>query len=405
MPKPYRLTFSTDIAYSPTVAASTYGAYALTQFMISDLLGDYQLSMGTNFQTDLRNSDYTLQYGFLKNRTNWFASYFHTSRQYQTFGGDLLRFRTFGGGISIQFPFDKFTRIDGGLNWIGIARDYDAIAALGGLYSYGATEASNLKSSFLYPTMSFTKDATLPGFISPQGGIRYTLSFSGSPGIGIDAPSFASIMGDFRSYINLGYSYSIALRGSSGASVGKDSQTYFLGGMMGWINYQWSDNGIPFERLADTFFTQPAVPLRGHKYNSVYGDNFGLINAEFRFPLFAAVIPGALPILPLYNITGVAFFDVGTAWGQQIDYGITDINGNPIVNKASLDFKISEPITFQDENGNVFSYLDGDLLIGSGFGLRTIVFGLPLRYDLGWAYNRDGFSNQPIHYFSIGIDF
>ena len=64
LPKAYRLTFSTDIAYSPTVAASTYGAYALTQFMISDLLGDHQLSMGTNFQTDLRNSDYTLQYGF-----------------------------------------------------------------------------------------------------------------------------------------------------------------------------------------------------------------------------------------------------------------------------------------------------------------------------------------------------
>ena len=125
----------------------------------------------------------------------------------------------------------------------------------------------------------------------------------------------------------------------------------------------------------------------------MYGDNFGLINAEFRFPLFAAVIPGALPILPLYNVTGVAFFDVGTAWGQQIDYGITDIDGNPIINDASLDFKVSEPTTFQDENGNTFSYLDGDVLIGSGFGLRTIVFGLPLRYDVGWAYNRDGFSN------------
>ena len=173
--------------------------------------------------------------------------------------------------------------------------------------------------------------------------------------------------------------------------------------MMGWINYQWSNNGIPFERLADTFFTQPAVPLRGHRYNSVYGDNFGLINAEFRF-FVCSCNTRALPILPLYNITGVAFFDVGTAWGQ-IDYGITDINGNSIVNKSFTDFKISKPITFQDENGNIFSYLDGDLLIGSGFGLRTIIFGLPLRYDLGWAYNRDGFSNQPIHYFSIGIDF
>ncbi len=405
LPRAYRLTFSTDIAYSPTVAASTYGAYALTQFMISDLLGDHQLAMGTNFQTDLRNSDYTLQYGFFKNRTNWFASYFHTSRQYQTFGGDLLRFRTFGGGINVQYPFDKFTRVDGGLNWIGIARDYDAVAAYGGLFSYGSVEASNLKSSFLYPTLSLTKDATLPGFITPQGGVRYTLNFSGSPGIGTDAPSFVSAMGDFRAYLNLGYSYTIALRTTGGASIVADSQTYFLGGMMGWINYQWSNNGIPFERLADTFFTQPAVPLRGHRYNSVYGDKFGLLNAEFRFPLFAAVIPGALPILPLYNVTGVAFVDVGTAWGQEIDYGLTDINGNPIVNDAALDFNISEPVTFQDANGNNFSYIDGDVLIGSGFGLRTIVFGLPLRYDVGWAYNRDGFSNKPIHYFSIGIDF
>ena len=67
--------------------------------------------------------------------------------------------------------------------------------------------------------------------------------------------------------------------------------------------------------------------------------------------------------------------------------------------------KFHEIFLIRERTKNIFSYLDGDLLIGSGFGLRTIIFGLPLRYDLGWAYNRDGFSNQPIHYFSIGIDF
>ncbi len=106
LPRDYRLNFTTDIAYSPSVVASTYGTYALTQFLISDLLGDHQLAMGTNFQTDLRNSDYSLQYGYLKNRTNLFFSYFHSSRQYQTLGGDLLRFRTFGGAFNLQYPFD-----------------------------------------------------------------------------------------------------------------------------------------------------------------------------------------------------------------------------------------------------------------------------------------------------------
>lgn len=85
VPQEYRLKFDVDIAYSPSFVASTYGSYALTQFIISDLLGDYQLSLGTNFVFDLRESDYSFRFGNLKNRTNYFISYFHTSRKYQSF--------------------------------------------------------------------------------------------------------------------------------------------------------------------------------------------------------------------------------------------------------------------------------------------------------------------------------
>lgn len=424
LPREYRLNFTTDIAYSPSISASTYGTYALTQFLISDLLGDHQLSMGTNFQTDLRNSDYSLQYGYLKNRTNIFFSYFHSSRQYQTFGGDLLRFRTFGGGANIQYPIDKFRRIDFGISFISLVRDYDQVFSPFSLFTSNfnsVSESENLKSSFLYPQLSFTKDATLPGFITPRGGTRYSISFSGSPAIGNDSPLFASVLGDFRHYIDLGTRYSIALRGSGAASIGKDSQTYFMGGMLGWINQQWSNNGIPLERLADTFFTLPAVPLRGHQFNAIYGNKFGLINTEFRFPLFAAIVPGALPIFPLYNITGAFFVDMGTAWGYDINQSFTNRNTNQVVeiyeNSKDLDFRIGEEVlryydfannTFVDEpndNTQEFAYIDGDLLVGSGFGLRTIVFGLPFRYDVGWAYGRGGFQKGAIHYFSIGIDF
>lgn len=413
LPREYRLTFSTDIAYSPGITASTYGTYALTQFLISDLLGDHQLAMGTNFQTDLRNSDYSIQYGYLKNRTNLYFSYFHSSRQYQTIGGDLLRFRTFGGAYNMQYPFDKFRRLDFGISWISLVRDFDSVyspyAALFGFNSI-SSEAENLSSSFLYPQLSYTKDATLPGFITPRGGTRYSLSFSGSPGLGNDSPVFASVLGDFRHYINLGYNYSLAFRGSGAASIGSDSQTYFLGGMLGWINQRWSDNGIPLERLADTFFTLPAVPLRGHEYNAIYGNKFALINTEFRFPLFAAIVPGAIPILPLYNITGAAFFDIGTAWGFDISGEFLDADANQVVNSKDLDFRLGEKkIGYLFDPNNqlvpVTEYIEGDILAGAGFGLRTIVFGLPFRYDIAWAYGRGGFESKAIHYFSIGIDF
>ena len=424
-PKNYRLKFTTDIAYNPTFVASTYGSSAQTQLIISDLLGDHQIALGTNFVSDLRNSDYSLQYGYLKNRTNWFLSYFHTSRRYQTFFGELIRFRTFGGAINVQYPFDKFKRMDFGVSAMGVTRDYNAVNDRFANLSQGnRNQPDNRRSIFLYPEIIFTNDRTLPGFLTPQGGRRYSIGFSGSPGVGENAPLFTSVLGDFRQYVNLGQRYSLAFRASGAASFGRDKQTYFMGGRLGWINQQFSDNGLSYDRLTDSFFTVPALPVRGYAYNSIYGSNFSLINAEFRFPLFAAVVPGALPVLPLYNVTAAAFVDFGTAWGQNVSYNfqsngqeyeIIDENGNSINNSKSLDFRLANQETainvrevgtnnVQQLGGEV-QYLDGDLLLSAGFGLRTILFGLPFRYDVGWPYQRDGFGGTPIHYFSIGIDF
>lgn len=423
-PKEYRLRFSTDISYNPSFVASTYGSYALTQFIISDLFGDHQIALGTNFVTDLRNSDYTVQYGYLKNRTNWFFSYFHSSRRYQTYFGEIIRFRTFGGGIKAQYPINKFKRVDAGITTLGITRDYSSVSEVFSGYSVGQNQTDNQSSVFLYPELIFTSDQTLPGFLTPRGGNRYAIGFSGSPGIGNNAPQFASVLADYRKYLNLGLDYSIALRASGAASIGPDKQTYFMGGRLGWINQRINQNGLSYDKLTDTFFTVPALPVRGYAYNSIYGSNFSLINAEFRFPLFAAIVPGAIPILPLYNITGTAFVDVGTAWGQGINYNfmsdgieyeIIDGNGNTINNGSELNFLVAEQQTATNARevetgvvrplGQPINYLEGDVLIGAGFGLRTIVFGLPFRYDIGWPYDRNGFGSDPIHYFSIGIDF
>lgn len=412
-PKDYRLKFSTDVSYNPSFIASTYGSYALTQFIISDLLGDHQIAIGTNFVFDLRNSDYSLQYGYLKNRMNFFASYFHSSRKYQTFFGEILRYRNYGGSINFQYPINKFKRVDFGISGIGITRDYSTVNDRFRGISIPPSLTNNDKSFLLYPEAIFTSDNTLPGFLTPRGGTRYSVGLSASPGVGTNAPLFGSILGDFRTYFDLGYRYSFALRGSGAVSVGEDSQTYFMGGRLGWINQQFSDNGLSFQQLTDNLFTVPALPVRGYAYNSIYGDKFSLINAEFRFPLFAAVVPGAIPILPLYNITGAAFLDVGTAWGKQIEYGLIDENGQPIINGKGLDFKVAKEkpgyYFAQTQNGQIqqfeTTYLEGDILIGAGFGLRTILLGLPFRYDVGWPYDRTGFGGDPIHYFSIGIDF
>lgn len=424
-PKDYRLKFSVDFAYGGGSFSTYYGSYGLTQIVFSDLLGNHQISFGSNLVFDLRNSSYFLQYAYLKKRVNWLFNFFHSSSQYQTFAGELIRFRNFGGGVNAQYPIDKFRRFDFGLSILNVAQDYSIV---------GADFANNLSNTFVYPQIIYTKDNTLSGYITPVAGSRYSLSVSASPPVSDKTLHFISALGDYRKYFNLGSGYSIAMRGSAAASFGRDSQTYFMGGMLGWINQRWSGNSIPIDRLGESFFTLPALPLRGHEFNATYGDRFSLVNVEFRFPLFAAILPGPIPILPLYNLTGAAFIDAGMAWGERIPYSFR-YSGQEYVyggNSAGLDFQVRDngerylelesqenPVPVFDSNGNPvivdnpssdtpYSILpndQGDVLIGAGFGLRTIFLGLPFRYDVGWPYYRDGFEGKPIHYFSIGIDF
>ncbi|MDX1619049.1 MAG: BamA/TamA family outer membrane protein, partial [Balneolaceae bacterium] len=348
------------------------------------------------------------------NRANWLFNFFHSATSYQTFSGQLFRFRSMGGGITMQYPIDKVRRVEVGLSGLSISRDFTVV---------GADFSDNQTSAFAYPQATYTVDKTLPGFITPRGGHRYSVSLTGSPPITNNTLQFASLLGDYRKYFNLGYTYSFALRGSGAVSIGRDSQTYFMGGMLGWINQRWSGNNIPLDRLGDTFFTVPALPLRGHEFNTLFGDRFALINAEFRFPLFAAILPGPIPILPLYNLTGVAFLDAGTAWGQDIPFEFrtqTGQQGSFVLNDEDLDFKVSKPVNYfvnaqtgefaineEPPGGSDFNFetVQGDILLGSGFGLRTILLGFPFRYDVGWPIYRDGFGSDPIHYFSIGVDF
>jgi len=356
IPRKYRLTFTPDFTYAGGALSTGYGVFALTQLVFSDLLGDHQIGIASNLVFDLRNSDYVLSYGYFKNRTNFLANYFHTSRNFQYFTGEIVRFRYYGGGVTLSRPINKFERFDYGASFITISRDFSNILN---------SNRENEKGYFLYPQLTYTKDVTLPGFIAPRGGRRYAISLAGSPPLGSDILQFASVNGDVRQYFGfLNGMYTFAFRASGAASFGRDSQTFFLGGIDNWINYSWAGGELPIDRLEDIFFTLPAIPLRGHLYNAVNGDKFALINAEFRFPLVAALLPGPIPILPLYNITGNAFFDVGTAWQR---------------NQRQ------------------------EILAGTGFGLRTILLGLPFRWDVGWPY--DGSFGRRVHYFSIGLDF
>ncbi|HEX7072241.1 MAG TPA: peptidase S9, partial [Rhodothermales bacterium] len=287
-PKKYKLSFSPDLVYGTAGYDVLYGVQGVTQMLFSDMLGNHQIFVATNLLIDLRNSDYIVAYSYLPRRVDWTAQGFHISRLLPDYSRlTYFRYRYYGAGLSISYPFDKFRRVDLDLNVLGVSQA-----------DIGDPRSAPVSRTLLNPTITFTKDVTVPGYLSPMGGHRLALSLSGSPGnVTGEQIRFLTVLGDARTYTSFGRGmYSLAARISGGSSVGPDQQIFYTSGVQNWINRHFDAlNGFPITDISDFIFATPVLPLRGYDINAQNGSHFGLLNAEFRFPLIAALLPGPIP--------------------------------------------------------------------------------------------------------------
>lgn len=360
----YKLSFSPDIVYGGAGYSALYGAQGSAVFAFSDLLGNHQISVSTNLQLDLRNSNYGLTYYYLGERTDFGLNAFHTANFLgitQDGITSFFRYRIYGATGIASYPFDRFNRVDAGLGYLTLSKEnLDN--------SFG-----NETTSFLYPSLTYTHDDTRPGFYSPSAGTRYAVSLSSGVG---DKLSFGTLLADYRLYLDFWRYYSFVVRLSGATSFGRTPQKFFIGGTENWINRQFAGNNIPISDIQDFIFTTPAIPLRGFDYNAKNGSNFALTNLELRFPFLQYLAFGPVPI-PFYYLQGVAFMDVGSAWTGSEFRGTADVNGRTRLN---------------------------DILAGAGWGVRSVLFYFVVRFDMAWSFDLIN-SSQPKYYISIGGDF
>ncbi len=368
----YKLNFSPDIIYGNAGYNTFYGVTGSTVMAFSDLLGNHQIVFVTNLLLDLKNSDYGLQYLYLPERIDFGFSAFHSARfvivNSSTLGEPFLyRFRTYGAGLAAQYPLDKFNRFDFGVNWYNISRE-----------NLDRVDEPTQKRTVLVPSIGYTHDNSLWGYTAPVNGTRYSMNIFGTPRLGSAGLSFVNVVGDYRTYLRLGRNYSIALRLAGGGSFGGNPQKFIIGGVDNWINRTFDGDYVPLDNAEDYVFLQTGLPLRGYNYNAAIGSRYGLFNFEFRYPLFAFLQAGPLPI-GLQSIGGAMFFDMGGAWNKEREFRA---------------FR-------QDADGNTIT---DDLLMGMGTGARIYFLAFLVRLDVAWAWYWSGFS-EPKYYISLGADF
>ena len=364
----YKVNFSTDLIMSNPSYDPFYQFQTAIQMMFSDVLSNHQIYASANFWIDLKNSNIMVAYSYLPDIIDYNVSVFHSSIMLQSNQGDIWRFRNWGLNLKASYPFDLFRRLEWGINWDNLSKEY-----VDGGYD-------NETRMLFIPEIKYVYDDALWGYSSPIKGSRYFVDFKGSPKLTSNGLSFAILDMDLRHYIPITDYITIALRGAGGMSLGpnKDQMKVFVGGTENWINMSWGDN-MPFVNPEDFLFEKLKMPLRGFPINVRSGTQYFITNTEIRFPLIQALIAGPLPVL-FHTIMGSVFMDLGGAWSGPL-----------------TSFKSSTV----DANGTI---IPNDLLMSLGLGVRSFVLGLPLKLDIAW---RNEFNNwsEPFYMVSLGFDF
>ncbi len=370
----YKLKFSPDLILGNPYYNSFWGFQGIAQMLFSDILGDHQIYIAANLWLDLKNSNFYVQYSYLPNIIDYNFFAFQSSLLFSMLNQsataiDLYRLRNYGVGFSASYPISLFNRFEMNFTFFNASKENTT--------NYNEP---NISRTIIYPNIRYVYDDVLYGSFAPVKGTRYFIEFRAVPKIFKNSINFFTLKFDYRRYWDFGYFLKFAVRGTAGTSFGSNPQRFYIGGVDNWINYDINNNNFLFENPEDFAFMELITPLRGWGYSDGVGNHYFVFNSELRFPLFTALLPGPVPII-FNDVFGIVFFDVGCVWS------------GPISN-----LKLSPPEIIKG------SPELNHLLMSTGVGARAWILGLPLKMDITWRKELNGWS-KPYYLFSIDYDF
>ncbi len=381
----YKTKFSVDLVNNQFAYSTFYGFQGQAVFVFSDMLGDHNIFIGTDLYIDLKNSDYSVSYFYLKHRMNYGMSYFNQSDQYFTYHYfpeneyyDIvsIRYASTGGSFYVDYPIDKFHRIESNSTYFNISKE---------ILDNRINDKESVQTALT--SLAFVKDNTMFSYTAPMDGTRYRVQLEYMPKFGKDSPTYKSLTVDYRKYLKINFNYHFAFRFTGGKSWGATPQIFMLGGVSNWLNYRYNTDAPIFgsgssnfsDDLEMYYLTKYITPVRGVRFFEKYGSNYFLMNFEFRFPFVEyAKFRFPLPI-NLWQVRGAIFGDIGSAWDGKFE---------PFVNDKYL------PI------GNEYQ----DMIASTGYGVRIFLGYFLLKVDTAWEYDGTGFT-KPRYLLSIGGDF
>ena len=138
------------------------------------------------------------------------------------------------------------------------------------------------------------------------------------------------------------------------------------------------------------YFLEHITSLRGYDYNTFYGANVLLANFELRMPLASIFYSGPVGSSFIKHFQLVGFFDIGSSWTG--------------ISPFKEDNNISTIIIKEDPFEAEIQTFKNPWLMGYGIGMRSMIFGYFMKFDLAFPYEDDQVGDAKF-YVTLGHDF
>lgn len=364
----------------------------------SELMEDVKFTGGLRLSTNLKDNEWLFSYENYRKRFDWSLTYYRNSLgvQYELpeITGKIITNIYMG---SVSYPFDKARRVSLSL---GIRNDN---YVLHNTIFYPETSFEpNTSRRFAQTHAEYVYDNSLNPTMNIWNGLRYKVFFDWNTDISKEKNSSGKYNFnwgfDVRYYYPIYRNFIWAGRAAGDFSWGNQKTIYYLGGVDGWLmfggntrddgSYRFFNENNKPDQDVEYAYQSLALNLRGFTQNVANGNNAVTINSEFRLPVWTTFFSRPINNAFVRNFQLTQFIDLGTAWNGAYK-GIgrpSSIYGLP-------------PVQIKSKVGGI-----GPFAGGYGFGVRSMLLGYFVKFDMGWPMN-GLFRGTPMKYISLGLDF
>jgi hypothetical protein len=398
-PLDYETRFSADNLVTSWVIDPMIGFGILIETQMKDILEDHSFTGSVMGTTDFRSGDFVGEYKFLRGMIDYGFRFYRRVMEWPTAEDVPQKYKKNIIELSASYPLSVRSRFT--LKpFFGNTKFEDLdFALLGGQIPPG--RAATINRNYVGINSELVYDNSISRGMNIIEGTRVKITFKHWEGITDKDKSFSNLTFDFRHYQKISREFVFATRIFYGKFFGRNPQNYLLGGVDNWLfsktkNRGDSENqGSPLYTArnsdnSDLLFLEYVTPLRGFSYNTFYGNDALVLNAELRFPVIKYFYKGPISSNFFRNLQFIGFYDIGSSW----------TGPNPFSEKNEVNTLVIDRGIFRSEIKNYRS----PWLQSFGAGLRTVILGFFMKFDLAWPV--ENFERgTPKFQASFGFDF